>query len=955
MASPEDDDDLIPDTGAVFTFGRSRFADNLANKFWIKNDKVVQVSCGDEHSAAVTERGRVYVFGSNDWGQLGLGHKKPSNKPSFIKTLKPEKITVIGCGRTHSVAYSESGKLFSFGGNEDGQLGHGDKQNEVTPKQIESLPSIKVKQISCGAYHTAILTEDGDVYTWGLNSEGQIGFGEDEEECSTPQLLKFDDEVISISCGYYHTAVVTRSGMLYTFGEDEMGKLGLSGSQLNDTTRPQPVATLDEGDKYSQVSCGAGHTVAITKKGKCYSWGDGSHGQLGHGTRVQEVSCPKQIDSLSSARVTGVSCGDSHTAVATDNGKIYTFGDGRYGKLGQGDECFSNLFKPTLITRFKGFHIESVSCGGCHMLVRGIRSENEEEEDEEEDEGLMSSMKSEYSIKEANMTLRPGNNTFPTVSPRDKRRIKDDGLSNSLNLNGSLNSSMTMAQLSRANHQLPSLLDKNKLPKIQGMEPLGKKSTEKKTSDYALADHGVPSNDVETKKNKKLVAEISFSRNPPSKKKLEDIETNSPLDRRKKNSDDDILKKLDLNENLDDSAEENDNMNNKNITKRNNIKNLQNGKSKKNSEEDSMYETESEEESSGKYISNKNKQRNKKQHRTKRKPEEEEEEDGSEYETEEEENIKLTKAKPDNRNKKSPKQIDKNSRKENSKKDEEGDEEEEDEDEDDEEDDEEDEIINVKKKRDHYKKDIPTRKINIKKMKKYEEESEDEEEEEEEEEEETEEEEEEIIKKKTNHKFKERNKKTNEKRKKGRQKEEDDNEDDEEEEEDDDDAEEEEEDEGKKGKGKKKGERGQKGKKKNVDKKKKKKGKRDEDDEEEEEDDEDEDDDETDNKKLKKGKNKKNTKTKKKKGNKEEDDDEEEEDDQEDEEEEEEDEEEDDDKENETVEKPAEEQTKSGFLRFFRRNKKTAAAKENDKTDKPPSKPGTPTTENTKSKTCVIL
>lgn len=107
------------------------------------------------------------------------------------------------------------------------------------------------------------------------------------------------------------------SGMLYTFGEDEMGKLGLSGSQLNDTTRPQPVATLDEGDKYSQVSCGAGHTVAITKKGKCYSWGDGSHGQLGHGTRVQEVSCPKQIDSLSSARVTGVSCGDSHTAVAT--------------------------------------------------------------------------------------------------------------------------------------------------------------------------------------------------------------------------------------------------------------------------------------------------------------------------------------------------------------------------------------------------------------------------------------------------------------------------------------------------------------------------------------------------------------------------------------------------------------------------------------------------------------
>ena len=105
-------------------------------------------------------------------------------------------------------------------------------------------------------------------------------------------------------------------GLLYTFGEDENGKLGLIGSQLEDTTQPQPVPGLDD-DKYIDVSCGARHTIAITIKGRCYSFGDGSHGQLGHGTMVQEISEPKQIEQLSSFKIVWVSCGESHTSVVT--------------------------------------------------------------------------------------------------------------------------------------------------------------------------------------------------------------------------------------------------------------------------------------------------------------------------------------------------------------------------------------------------------------------------------------------------------------------------------------------------------------------------------------------------------------------------------------------------------------------------------------------------------------
>ena len=83
------EDPEIPDTGAVFTFGKSKFAENAPSKFWIKNDEVTLISCGDEHTAVVTKSGRLFTFGSNEWGQLGLGHNNNVIKPSCVKVQRP--------------------------------------------------------------------------------------------------------------------------------------------------------------------------------------------------------------------------------------------------------------------------------------------------------------------------------------------------------------------------------------------------------------------------------------------------------------------------------------------------------------------------------------------------------------------------------------------------------------------------------------------------------------------------------------------------------------------------------------------------------------------------------------------------------------------------------------------------------------------------------------------------
>ncbi|XP_066941651.1 X-linked retinitis pigmentosa GTPase regulator-like [Macrobrachium rosenbergii] len=152
-----DGDFDVPATGAVFTFGKSRFADNSPSKFWIKNDRILELACGDEHTAVVTESGRVFMIGSNDMGQLGLGSTKPVSKPSCVKALKPEKVKHAACGRAHTIVSCASGSVYAWGHNEDGQLGTEDLEDRHSPILILEM-DIPVTALVAGSTHSALLT-----------------------------------------------------------------------------------------------------------------------------------------------------------------------------------------------------------------------------------------------------------------------------------------------------------------------------------------------------------------------------------------------------------------------------------------------------------------------------------------------------------------------------------------------------------------------------------------------------------------------------------------------------------------------------------------------------------------------------------------------------------------------------------------------------------------------------
>uniref|UniRef100_A0A3P9J348 X-linked retinitis pigmentosa GTPase regulator n=1 Tax=Oryzias latipes TaxID=8090 RepID=A0A3P9J348_ORYLA len=362
MAGDSEDD--IPESGAVFTFGKSKFSDNIPSKFWLKNDVPRKIACGDEHTALITENGRLFMFGSNNWGQLGLGSKLTVNKPTCVKALKSERIKLVVCGRNHTLICT--GLVYACGGNSEGQLGLGDWEEKTSFQRVEFFDSQgAIQMLAAGSNTSAALTVSGKLFMWGDNSEGQIGLGK-ESQASSPQEVGVGRPISWVSCGYYHSAFVTVDGALYTFGERDSGKLGLGTEQLSGHRVPQRVKSIKEAVK--QVACGGGHTVALTDDA-VFTFGLGQFGQLGHGTFIFESRLPRLVEHFKKGRVCQVACGENHTAVITDDGLLYTFGDGRHGKLALGEENFTNQFKPTLCPRFLECNVQAVSCGGCHMVV----------------------------------------------------------------------------------------------------------------------------------------------------------------------------------------------------------------------------------------------------------------------------------------------------------------------------------------------------------------------------------------------------------------------------------------------------------------------------------------------------------------------------------------------------------------------------------------------------------
>ena len=184
-----------------------------------------------------------------------------------VEALVGAIVSSVACGSRHTAIVTSKGKVYSWGDRENGVAGHSDPEgHQYTPKIIEALDNEKVTQISACGFHTGCLTEDGKVYTWGEGKFGRLGSG-NERHCTSPRIVEsfVGQSPTQIACGGFHSAVITADGRLATFGGGEHGQLGHG--NFSNKLKPAFVKAL-EGVFISQISCGWSHTVALSSNGQ---------------------------------------------------------------------------------------------------------------------------------------------------------------------------------------------------------------------------------------------------------------------------------------------------------------------------------------------------------------------------------------------------------------------------------------------------------------------------------------------------------------------------------------------------------------------------------------------------------------------------------------------------------------------------------------------------------------
>ena len=319
---------------------------------------------------------------------LGREIKRPAMQQSTLSQLLAMEQGVVSVAKMQGVVYV-------WGSDSHGQLGLSVTQDPHTdlrmpvPRLLTSLKDEVIKEIAIGADHCVAVSIDGRAWTWGDNSKGQLGLGQEAPAVvGAPALIKTINNVMQASCGYTHTLLLTGEGQVHSCGSAEKGLLG-HGNTVS-VYFPKLITAL-RAVKIKHVECGGFHSVAITSEGTLYTWGEAQGGQLG--ISMDTIQRRMQDSSISEMyihtpiRVTGlltgkrnlqVACGEAHTLALTVDGDVWAWGQNSNGQLGlglssetyaagRGDEL-STRYEPTVVKAVAGLGVCSVAASGVYSM-----------------------------------------------------------------------------------------------------------------------------------------------------------------------------------------------------------------------------------------------------------------------------------------------------------------------------------------------------------------------------------------------------------------------------------------------------------------------------------------------------------------------------------------------------------------------------------------------------------
>ena len=325
-----------------------------------------KVVCGHSHTGLVDKKGVVFMLGKGQVGQLGSGKLESTHIPTPIThPLHGVAVIQLACGWQHCLCVVETGEVYSWGYNRDGQLGLGDFYDRSWPVKVPGLDIIK--RVSAGHVHSGCISIEKKLYMWGANPDGRLFKAPNQlkhqiyKKEKVPSLVEEFQLVKDVQLGTSHSILLTEEGEVLAAGSTEHGQLGIGpnymvfckGSKLS--VFKKNVWKIAAGDKFSGVLC---------RNGDLYTFGKGADGRLGTGNTLDQLS-PKKVG----RKFTDIACGGRHMLALDEEGELWTWGQGFNYQLG--NFCQEDVLKPTIIdlSGHTGKWAKSISCGYFHSAV----------------------------------------------------------------------------------------------------------------------------------------------------------------------------------------------------------------------------------------------------------------------------------------------------------------------------------------------------------------------------------------------------------------------------------------------------------------------------------------------------------------------------------------------------------------------------------------------------------
>ncbi|XP_068650391.1 uncharacterized protein [Aristolochia californica] len=274
----------------------------------------------------------VFSWGSGTNYQLGTGNAHIQKLPGKVDALHGSSTKIVAAAKFHSVAVGSRGELYTWGFGRGGRLGHPDfdihsgQAAVITPRQVTlGLGSRRVKAIAAAKHHTVIATEGGEVFTWGSNREGQLGYTSVDTQPTPRRVGSFRTKVIAVAAANKHSAAISESGEVFTWGCNKAGQLGYGTSNSASNYIPRVVEYL-KGKIFTKVSAAKYHTIVLGADGEVFTWGH----RLVTPRRVvitrnikKGGSTPLKFHRMERLHVISIAAGMIHSTVLTDDGSLF--------------------------------------------------------------------------------------------------------------------------------------------------------------------------------------------------------------------------------------------------------------------------------------------------------------------------------------------------------------------------------------------------------------------------------------------------------------------------------------------------------------------------------------------------------------------------------------------------------------------------------------------------------